>query len=370
MINRRQLAKNASLALGAGILKCAEFLWSGARQQDRKISSTDTRNVPPTDGIKVAAGDLRNFVASIFKKVPIAEDHALLIAELLVDTDLRGVVSHGVVQVDRYVRSYQQGKTNTQPKVSVLQEGPVTTAFAGDGGLGMIVATRAMQKAIQMAKQMGVGVTTSTYHAHLGSTGKYVRMAMRENLIGISFSGRNAAPHYDAESTILGSIQGSPPLSFGMPSGPNHPPFLLDMASHIPWDEEFFKKMPQVYFKAIGLSHVANIMSGTLSGQMLVTFEPQKIKYKDADQSGFFMALDIQRFVPLQAFKADMDHLMDEISRMKPLPGFRSADLPGGPEWKKEKAYLKEGIPISAEAQRSLETLASEFHLPVPWRVG
>ncbi|MBM3803215.1 MAG: Ldh family oxidoreductase [Acidimicrobiia bacterium] len=306
-------------------------------------------------------------VVAIFEKVPIAPQQAQLIADLLVDTDLRGVVSHGVVQVDRYVRSYQQERTNKQPNIRVLREGPVTAALTGDGGLGMIVATEAMQKAIRMAKKMGVGVATTTYHAHLGSTGKYVRMALRENLIGISFSGRNAAPQYETQSTILGSIQGSPPLAFGMPSGPDHPPFLLDMVSHSLWNEEFFKKMPQVYFKAIGISHVANIMSGTLGGQMLSEFDRSNIKFADADQSGFFMALDVQRFVPLQAFKADMDHLMDGVSRMSPLPGFTSADLPGGPEWKKEKAYLKGGVPISRKAQELLETLAREFHLQVPW---
>ena len=103
---------------------------------------------------------------------------------------------------------------------------------------------------------------------------------------------------------------------------------------------------------------------------MLPEFDRRNIKFTDADQSGFFMALDIQRFVPLHAFKADMDHLMDEVSHMTPLPGFTSADLPGGPEWKKEKTYLKEGIPISREAQKFLEVLAGEFHLPIPWVTG
>ena len=324
-------------------------------------------NVPPTDGIQVPVEDLRELVASIFKKVSIPGDHAQRIADLLIDTELRGVVSHGVRQVERYVRSYQEGKTNTHPKVRVLQEGPVTAALSGDGGLGMIVATQAMEMAIAKAKAMGVGVTTSTYHDHVGSTGKYVRMALREGMIGISFSGRNASPKYTYDNTIQGSIQGSPPLAFGMPSMSDQPYFLLDIASHMPWDEACFKKMPQVFFKAIGISHVANIMSGTLGGQMLPEFDRRNIEYINANQSGFFMALDIERFVPLQAFKDDMAHLMEEVGKMKPFPGFTEATLPGGRAWKKEQEYLKAGIPISAAAIESLEKLAHEFDLPIPW---
>ena len=324
-------------------------------------------NFPPTDGIRVAVEDLRELVAGIFRRVPIPEDHAQLIADLLIDTELRGVVSHGVGQVERYVRSYQEGRTNTHPNVRVLKEGPVTVALSGDGGLGMIVATKAMRMAIAQAEDMGVGVTTSTYHDHVGSSGNYVRMALREDMIGISFSGRSAAPTYDYGSTVQGSIQGNPPLAFGMPSRPDYPTFLLDMGSHMPWDQACFEKMPQVFFKAIGIAHVANILSGTLGGQMLPEFDRRNVQYTRADQSGFFMAMDIERFVPLQAFKSDMDRLMEEVSKMKPFPGFTEATLPGGRAWKKEREYLRDGIPISAAAMRSLEGLADEFGLAIPW---
>ena len=324
-------------------------------------------NIAPTDGVRVAVEPLRTLVADIFAKVPIPEDHARLIAELLVDTELRGVVSHGVEQVDRYVRSFQEGKTNTHPEVRVLQESPAMATLSGDGGLGMIVGTRAMRMAIDKAREIGVGVATSTYNAHIGSAGKYVRMALRENMIGMCFSGRNAAPTYNHNNTIMGSIQGSPPLAFGMPSGPDHPYFCLDMASHLGIGEDHFEEMPEMFFKSIGISHMANIMSGTLGGQMLPEFDRDNVRYTDANQSGFYMALNIDRFVPFQAFQNDMDHLMHEVSQMKPFPGYDTANLPGGPEWKRERAYARDGVPISGEAMKSLEILAGEFGLEVPW---
>lgn len=324
-------------------------------------------NVPPTDGRRVAAADLGDLVRSLFAAVPIPAEHAELIADLLIDTELRGVVSHGVKQVDRYIRSYQRGSMNPNPEVRVLQEGPATAALSGDGGLGMIVATRGMGMAVTKARELGVGVVTTTYHDHLGSSGKYVRMALRQGLIGISMSGRNAAPQYDLESTIHGSIQGSPPLAFGFPGGEGRPEFLLDISSGAPWDEACFRKMPQVFIKAIGVSHVANILSGALGGQMLPEFDRRTTEFRGADQSGFHMALEIERFTDPEAFRADMDHLMEQASQMEPLPGFDESTLPGGRAWHKEQEYRRHGIPVSAAALESLGVLADELGQPTPW---
>ncbi|MEW6753669.1 MAG: Ldh family oxidoreductase [Candidatus Latescibacterota bacterium] len=325
-------------------------------------------NVPPHEGQRVPVEPLRRLVGEVFAAVPIPRDHARLVADLLIDTELRGVVSHGMANVARYVRSYQAGRTNPDPQIRVLHEGPATAALSGDGGLGMVVATQAMEMAIARAQNLGVGVVTTTYHDHVGSSGKYVRLALRHGLIGISLSGRSAAPHYDPRSTIHGSIQGSPPLAFGMPAGPGRPCFLLDMASHTPWDEECFRRMPQVFLKAIGLSHVANLLSGTLGGQMLPEFDRRHVPFQGADQSGFHMALDVARFTPLAAFQADVDRLMEEASRMQPLPGFVESGLPGARAWQKEQEYLAQGIPVGAGVLAELAALAGEFGLPIPWR--
>ena len=324
-------------------------------------------NVPPTDGIRVAVPDLEELVVEIFKAVPIPEDHARLIAAKLVECDLRGVVSHGVLQVHRYVRSFQDGSVNPNPRIRVLQEGPATAALTGDGGLGYLVATRAMEMAIARARDLGIGAVTSTYHGHLGSAGIYARMAMRQDLIGICTSGRNAADHYDRDQTIRGSIQGSPPLAFGMPAEEGKPAFLLDFASHYAIDDDTFLKYPPVFIKALGIAHVGNILSGALGGQMLPEFSRGHVEFSGAEQSGFFLAIDVDRFSDLGAFKADMDHLMDEAGRMKPLPGFSESYLPGGKELEREMEYRRDGVPISAGAIEGLEEVAEELSIATPW---
>ena len=324
-------------------------------------------NVPPTDGIRVALSDLEDLVVEIFKAVPIPEDDARLIAGKLVECDLRGVVSHGVLQVHGYVRSFQDGSINRNPRIRVLKEGSATAALTGDGGLGYLVAVRAMEMAIARARELGLGAATSTYHGHLGSAGIYARMAMGADLIGICTSGRSAADHYDRDQTIRGSIQGSPPLAFGMPAGEGKPAFLLDFASHYAIDDDTFLKYPPVFIKAIGISHVGNILSGVLGGQMLSEFSRGQVEFSGADQSGFFLAIDVDRFSDLDAFKADMDHLMDETSRMKPLPGFSESYLPGGKELERETEYRRDGVPISARAVEGLEEVARELGVAIPW---
>lgn len=323
-------------------------------------------NTPPTDGKRVLPEPLRQLVSSIFKAVPVSAAHADLFAHLIVDTDLRGVVSHGVMQVYRYVRGFQEGRTNPDPQVRVLNEGPVTAALSGDGGLGIVVANQAMGMAITKAKELGVGIVTTTYHDHIGSAGKYVRIALSETLVGMGLSGRNAAPTYGPERNPAGSVQGCPPMSVGAPAGPERPDFILDMGTVLTEGLEF-EQAPATFFKSIGLAHVSNILSGTLGGQMLPEFDRRNVQYKSADQSGFFMALDIARFTPVQAFTDDMDHLMDEVDQMQPFPGYDEATLPGGPEWKRERQYAEEGIPLTKEAVEDLETLAAEYGLTVPW---
>ncbi|MDA0335301.1 MAG: Ldh family oxidoreductase [bacterium] len=325
-------------------------------------------NTPPADATFVPVEALQRWLRELFLAVPIPAEHATLIAELMIDTDLRGVTSHGVVQVQRYVRGWQEGRTNRTPQIEVLQQGPATAALNGDGGLGYIVAAHAMEMAIERAETVGVGIVTTTHHDHIGSAGKYVRMALRRGHIGVGLSGRNAAPSYDPSSTIMGSIQGSPPFCVGVPSGPKQPPFLLDMATHIPWDEATFARMPQIYLKAIGISHVANMLSGTLGGQMLPRFDRRNITHSSADQSGFFMALQVERFTDPAAFLGDMDHLMQQVGDLQPLPGFDLSDLPGGPEWRTEANYRETGIPIGADTLAVLTDMGTELGVAVPWR--
>jgi len=322
-------------------------------------------NRPPTDGIRVPAAALHQLVHEIFVAVPIADQHARLIADLLIDTDLRGVVSHGVMQVERYFTDFRSGATNTHPQLRILRESASTAALSGDGGLGYIAGCQAMEMAMAKARETGIGAVTTTYHEHIGSAGNYARMAMRQDMIGICFSGHSYRG-FDPGQTLNGSADAAP-LAFGIPAGPDHPYLLTDFSSSMPFDEDFFAKHPEVYFRGIGLCYMGNIMSGTLGGQMDAEFNPASSKFPTANQSGFFMALTIDHFVSLEAFKEDMNKMMDGVSQLQPYPGFSKPQLPGGPESNCEREYGRDGIPVSKAAQENLEKIAAEVDVELPW---
>jgi LDH2 family malate/lactate/ureidoglycolate dehydrogenase len=123
--------------------------------------------------LRVDADLLRKLIRDVFAAVPVSEEHATLIGELMVDTDLRGVVTHGIIQVKRYYSDFRSGATNTHPDVRVLREAAGTVALTGDGGLGYIAGHKAMAMAIDKARKTGIGAATTTYHEHIGSAGKY-----------------------------------------------------------------------------------------------------------------------------------------------------------------------------------------------------
>jgi LDH2 family malate/lactate/ureidoglycolate dehydrogenase len=100
---------------------------------------------------------------------------------------------------------------------------------------------------------------------------------------------------------------------------------------------------------------------------MLAEYDRQETQYQRADQSSFYLAIAIDSFVSVGAFKADMDYLMSQVAEMEPYPGLGSAQLPGGPEWNREREYARDGIPISQDAALGLERSAALVGVAVPW---
>ena len=144
--------------------------------------------VPETDRIRVKEADLRRTVATIFEKVGLSPEDAVLGADVLVMADLRGVESHGVSNTLRsYVKDYQNGKLNTAGGWQILRETPATAAIDAARQLGIIVGPKAMALAIEKARKVGVGVVTVRNSGHLGAIGYNTMMAAEKNMIGVWF---------------------------------------------------------------------------------------------------------------------------------------------------------------------------------------
>ena len=131
---------------------------------------------------------LERFVSLAFQKVGVPLNHADLTAKIIVDADLRGIDSHGVMNLHGYIKGIQNGAINRKPRVRVSSGSPTTASVDGDNGLGFIVSHRAMKESIRMAQEYGTGWTTVCHSNHSGAGAYYVLMAAKNNMIGIHSS--------------------------------------------------------------------------------------------------------------------------------------------------------------------------------------
>ena len=183
----------------------------------------------PRSRVAVDADRLEALVVRIFGSFGMPDDAARITARGLVAADLRGHESHGVSNyLDVYYQpGLQSGLINATPTMRLLQETATTARWDGDGGIGFVVAERAMRDAIERARAHGVGFASVANSRHYGMAQLYSRMALEHDMIGISMTngGALAVPYRGADPRL-----GTNPISIAVPCG-EEPPFVLDMAT-------------------------------------------------------------------------------------------------------------------------------------------
>ncbi|HOJ22594.1 MAG TPA: Ldh family oxidoreductase [Armatimonadota bacterium] len=343
-------------------------------------------NIPPADGVRVMPEELRRFAREVLEKVGVPEEHAVLLANTLVETDQRGVLSHGTQQLLRYTRQFRAGELNPDPQVRVSQEAPATAVVDGDGGLGHFAAYRAVEVALAKAKEMGTAAVVAVNHGHIGAAGTYTRRVLPEGCAALCVSGVDTRSHrpIGPPRHIL-QVGAGGPISFAIPASAE-PPLVLDMGcyfSHRPARtrdrearlqamrehlDEVFDVAPDAVFKIMGLGAVTMALGGILAGVSLPENPDDDRLYPGANQGTFLAVFDVARFMPLDTFLAEMDQFVRKTRSLEPLPGCAEAELPGGPEWRRERDWATEGIPIGGRHREMLEEVAQEcgVELPLP----
>src|SRR5512142_2250505 len=109
---------------------------------------------------------LREFVTRIFESHGMPREEAAIVADHLVEADLRGVYSHGVIRVEPYIARLKARGMNPKPNIRVIRETPGTAVVDGDNGAGQVVGVRAMRVAIEKAKQVGVSYVGARMSNH------------------------------------------------------------------------------------------------------------------------------------------------------------------------------------------------------------
>ena len=179
-----------------------------------------------TRGSVVSVDALTVFCHTVLTHVGMPLDDAALVVEALLDADLRGVETHGVVLLPNYVRRLQAGGINPQPNVQTLYETPVSALLDGDGGAGHLLARRALERALMKARAVGVGMVSVRNSNHIGMLAHYTRLAAEQGCVGMVLAngGPVMAPWGGSRAMF-----GTNPLSIGVPADPD--PLILDMAT-------------------------------------------------------------------------------------------------------------------------------------------
>lgn len=321
----------------------------------------------------VMPGELKTLVAEIFTSRGVPQKDANIVASSLVHANLRGVDSHGVLRVPHYIKRIEIGSINPRAANAVTRTSAATAMLDGDDGLGHINCYRAMEEAIRIAEESGVGFVGVCNSSHCGALSFFVSEAIAAGKVGMAFS------QTDKRVTAFGGCQpffGTNPLCFGAPSEDGCP-VMLDMATslaawgHVVKAQGLNKPVPDTWgvtedgevttdpHKVVWLSPAAgpkgyaigaivDIFTGILCGG---AFGPHVVTmYGDYEKKRklchMVAAIDYRRFAGAESFLQKMRRMVDKLHQVKPAKGHQCVLAPGEPEYLKEQERSRNGIPL------------------------
>ena len=350
----------------------------------------EARATPKPEPARATAAELSRFIAAVFERVGLPAADAAKVAELMTEADLTGADAHGVFRLPQYVRRIQAGGVNPKPNIEVHRTAPATALVDGDNGMGHLVMSRAAGEAIAIAKETGIAWVGARRSNHAGTAGLYAEMPVRHGMVGIYAAMANAnhmAP-WGGRELLLGTN----PLGIGIPRG-DAPPFILDMATTVvsygtvknyalhgrPMPPDWLVSrhdgtpltdpgrahegllLPIGGYKGSGLAIALGLLAGPLNGAVfgrdVIDFNADNAS--ETNTGHFIVAVDVARFMPLNAFTAEVNRHLDDLRRSEPLPGAGPIRLPGDQRAARRKERAASGVPIPAPLEKQLDNLAS-----------
>lgn len=347
---------------------------------------------------------LKNFTYKVFKSIGHTDSDAELASKVLLSADLRGIDSHGIARLIGYVRLWEANRMNPTPNVKVIHETPSTATVDGDQGLGLVVAPKAMEIAIEKAKQAGSGWVAVQNSNHFGIAGYHAMMALEHDMIGFAMTNATptTAPTYSKQRML-----GTNPIACAVPALKN-PPFVADFAStvtavgkleilqrkeedapfgylqdkdgNITTDASGLKAGGSLLplggdrlrssHKGYCLGSIVDILTAVLSGANFGPWVPPFLAFmKPSDNPvgngiGHFVgAMRIDAFRPADDFKKSMDTWIDAFHNAERSNEEQPVLVPGDPERETEAKRIKEGIPLLPPVVKDLTELAEKFKL-------
>ncbi|MCL5027109.1 MAG: Ldh family oxidoreductase [Chloroflexi bacterium] len=337
--------------------------------------------------VTISADALRRLCARMLEKAGVPPADAMVVTDSLVDADLRGTHSHGVIQLPGYLQRLAAGGTNPAPALKVVCETPAMAIVDGDGGMGQVVSHFAMQVAIRKGKETGVGVAAVRNSEHFGACAYWSLMAVAQDMIGIcSTNGVSCMPPYGG---ITGTI-GNNPIAIAAPAGREYP-LVIDVATSVvaqgkmrvaaakgekipldwaitldgdPTDDpvEGLKGLvlPFGGYKGFGLALAFEVLTAILPGALFAKQIPLDPGPNEPARIGhFFQAIDIAPVMGVPEFKQRVDELVRQVKESRLAKGFSRIYALGEIEEAAKAQRLKTGIPLASAAVEDLKSSAA-----------
>lgn len=175
---------------------------------------------------RFAAPLLRQLATSALGALDVSEQDAALVADSLVEAELEGQASHGLIRLPLVLDRLRDGLINPRPTMRLSGERPAAAVLDADNALGPVAGMRAVEAAIERAEAAGVGVVAVRRSNHLGSLGFYLRRFAARDVVGLAFTNTPPAmPPPGASTPFLGTN----PIAASFPTAGE--PVIVDMAT-------------------------------------------------------------------------------------------------------------------------------------------
>ena len=348
-----------------------------------------------------------DFMTACFVKCGVPEDDARLCSDVLLESDRRGIESHGCNRFKPiYIDRIKSGILNPVTKIDILKDTPTTVVLDANDGMGMVASKKAMDMIIEKAKKYGMGMAAVTNSSHYGIAGYWTSLAEKEGMIGIS--GTNARPSI-APTFGVENMMGTNPFTFSMPTDEDFP-FTLDCATSITQNGkiEYYarigKDVPEGMvigrdgkpmtdskqilkdirsknaalaplggigeelggYKGYGYAAVVEILSSALTGGLFM----KDLEGKNEDGSirpyhlgHFFIVINPEFFMGLETFKKTAGDILRGLRNSKKAPGSDRIYTAGEKEWDVWQERKDKGVPVTEAVQKEIIGLRDEYGL-------
>lgn len=348
-----------------------------------------------------AVSEIRTLTTDVLRAMGVPQSDLAICADVILTADLWGIRSHGIAHLPMYYERIRRGIQHAVTDFRVVKETSTTAVVDGASGMGMVVGHRAMELAIAKARKHGMGSIAVGNSSHFGIAGYYAHMAADAGMIGFSFT--NAQPAI-APTHGVEPMFGTNPIAVAVPTDEDFP-FLFDAATSVVargkleiaahsqrpipegWvigydgephtdsatadpsiDSGHAALLPlgglgELFggHKGYGLATIVEILCATLQNH--ADFSP----LRDVDEHGFrrighfFLAINVEDFLPLAAFKQIVGRMMRDLRSSPRIPGEPRIFTAGEKEYENSIRAQKYGIEVTTQVQRALAELCAEL---------